>query len=431
MTEQQPVQTPTPGRHRGRGVGRSRRDAPPVDSARRPSRRRCRRPPRTDRSASRKAGDEPHEPTPDAADRSSRSSCCSPSSGCSSCAWSTSRSCAPRAQRGGRGPRSTDVDRATAPAATSSTRTATVLADSVMRYDIAVSPKNATRVPSCASSPIPTTPTDRARRRAARAVRGRARRGPRTHRRAGAGHHRRRARRRTPSRTSPTWRSSSTRRPTSRSTALDIPWVVPERTRAAPTRTARSPATCVGFVGTDGDAQAGLELSAGRVPRGRGRRGELPDRAVDGRVADPRQHRDHEARRSDGGTLKLTIDSDLQCSVQQHRSPRRRRPSAPTGRRSSCMEVEDRPAPRRGRLADGRPQQRQRRPPTPNRGSRAVHRRPSSPARRSRRSPRRSVIDAGMADPLSQVIAPYRITCRRTARTSTTPSYHERRARSP
>ena len=206
--------------------------------------------------------------------------------------------------------------------------------------------------------------------------------------------------------------------------ALDIPWVVPcehpsrrlpeRRGRRQPPRLRRRPTA----------ALAGLELSEDDCLAGED--GELSYlHSLEDWVQIPGTEVIHKQAR-DGGTLHLTIDSDLQWMRAAHRRGAgaggrrrlgdrhrawRRRPAGsspwPTCRRSTPTT---RRATRRGE-------------PRVARRSRA----PFEPGSTFKAITAASVIDGGKADPLSQSSRPT-ATCRRTGRTSTTACYHERRA---
>ncbi|WP_136707179.1 penicillin-binding protein 2 [Agromyces sp. H66] len=185
--------------------------------------------------------------------------------------------------------------------------------------------------------------------------------------------------------------------------ALRIPWVVPWE---HPSRTYPNGAVAgnlIGFVGDDGDPFAGVEYSEDACLAGED--GEYSyQHSLSDWVEIPGTKVVHEEAR-DGGTLQLTIDSDLQWMVQRIAEAQVRAVGADWAT-VTVMEAKT------GRLlavADV---------PTidPNaptaiakehRGSRAFTA-PFEPGSTFKALTAASVIDAGEADPLSQVVAGYR-----------------------
>ena len=166
--------------------------------------------------------------------------------------------------------------------------------------------------------------------------------------------------------------------------ALDIPWVVPWEHPSRRYPNGAVAGNLLGFVGDDGDALAGLELSQDECLAGED--GELSYlHSLEDWVQIPGTEVIHKQAR-DGGTLHLTIDSDLQWMVQRIAEAQ----VQAVGRRLGHGHRdggEDRPPPRRGRRADGRPE----RPGGDDGGEprvAVVHRAVRARARRSRRSPR-------------------------------------------
>ena len=290
-----------------------------------------------------------------------------------------------------------------------------------MRYDIArLAEERDAPARSCASSPIPTTPTKTVRvdvplEQSAAELGAVAR----PHGRAGEGHHRRQARReprvrlrlRREARRHGDLRGGEGRSTSRGSCRGSI--------RAVATRTAPSPATCSASSATTATPSPASSYSRGRVPRGRGRRAQLPAQPR-GLGADPRHARS--STRRPATAAPCTSRSTPTCSGWCSASPRRRcRRSAPTGRPSRSMEAKT------GRLlavadcADGRPERPGGHAPRTT-AARARSRRRSSRARRSRRSPRHPSSTPARPTPLSQIIAPYRYRAAERARTSTTAS---------
>lgn len=186
---------------------------------------------------------------------------------------------------------------------------------------------------------------------------------------------------------------------------LGIPWVY---SRDHPSRRYPNGAVAgnlIGFTGDEGEALAGLELAQDQCLAGE-----------DGETRHLRSLRDwvtipgseqvvKEARA--GGTLKLTIDSDLQYSVQRTAEAQ----VEATGAEWATVTVMEVKTGRLLAVADVPTVD----PNTPaaidaeNRGSRAFTA-PFEPGSTFKALTAASVIDAGQGDPLSQVVAPYRIT---------------------
>ncbi len=95
--------------------------------------------------------------------------------------------------------------------------------------------------------------------------------------------------------------------------ALKVPWLYPERQAARTYPTAAATGNLTGFMGTDG-AQAGLELAYDKCLAGKNG-SETYERGEDG-VQLPGSTVT-KTRAKDGGTLKTTIDSDLQYMAVQ------------------------------------------------------------------------------------------------------------------
>ncbi|HEU0181091.1 MAG TPA: penicillin-binding protein 2 [Agromyces mariniharenae] len=184
---------------------------------------------------------------------------------------------------------------------------------------------------------------------------------------------------------------------------LDIPWVVPWEHPSRYYPNGAVAGNLLGFVGSDGDALAGVELSEDECLAGQD--GEYSYlHSLEDWVQIPGTEVVHE-QAHDGGTLKLTIDSDLQWMVQRIAEAQVQAVGADwatvtvmeakTGR---LLAVADVPTvdPNAPSATD-----------SANRGSRAFTA-PFEPGSTFKALTAASVIDAGKADPVSQVIAPYR-----------------------
>jgi cell division protein FtsI (penicillin-binding protein 3) len=185
---------------------------------------------------------------------------------------------------------------------------------------------------------------------------------------------------------------------------LGIPWVEPYQHPSRRYPNGAVAGNLVGWVGPDGDPLAGLELSEDQCLAGE-----------DGKVSYLHSLQDwvkipgteivHEQARN-GGTLKLTIDTDLQWAVQRIAEARVRE----TGADWATVTVMDAKTGRLLAVADV---------PTvdPNdpsaideddRGSRSFSA-PFEPGSTFKALTAASVINAGLADPFSKIVAPYRI----------------------
>lgn len=185
--------------------------------------------------------------------------------------------------------------------------------------------------------------------------------------------------------------------------ALEIPWVVPYEKPSRRYPNGAVAGNLIGFMGDDGDALAGLELSEDRCLAAEN--GEMRSlRSLTDWVTIPGSERViSEAR--DGGDLQLTIDADLQYFVQRVAAEQ----VAATQAEWATVTVMEAKTGRLLAVADV---------PTvdPNvptsvdsddRGSRAFAA-PYEPGSTLKTVTSASVIDAGEADPLSRVTAPYR-----------------------
>ncbi|WP_127793255.1 penicillin-binding protein 2 [Agromyces sp. LHK192] len=186
--------------------------------------------------------------------------------------------------------------------------------------------------------------------------------------------------------------------------ALDIAWVYAE---AHPSRRYPNGAVAgnlVGFSDPDGAPQAGLELSEDACLAGRdGAVSTL--RSLEDWITIPGSERVIE-QAEDGGTLHLTIDSDLQFAVQRIAAAQVQAlgakwatvtvMEAKTGR---LLAVADVPTVDPNEPSDVAAE---------DRGSRAFTA-PFEPGSTFKAITSASVIDAGQGDPLSRITAPYRI----------------------
>ncbi|WP_350346866.1 penicillin-binding protein 2 [Agromyces sp. G08B096] len=186
---------------------------------------------------------------------------------------------------------------------------------------------------------------------------------------------------------------------------LDIPWAVPYEHPSRRYPNGAVAGNLIGFMGDDGEPLAGLELSADECLA-----------SEDGEVSQLRSLRDWVTipgservvkQAHDGGTLQLTIDADLQYAVQRIAAARVEEldaewaivtvMEAKTGRLLAVADVPtvDPNDPTAAAEAD--------------RGSRAFTA-PYEPGSTFKALTAASVIDAGQGDPTSQITAPYRIT---------------------
>lgn len=185
--------------------------------------------------------------------------------------------------------------------------------------------------------------------------------------------------------------------------ALDIPWVVPWEHPSRRYPNGAVAGNLLGFVGDDGDALAGLELSEDECLAGED--GEYSYlHSLEDWVQIPGTEVIHKQAR-DGGTLRLTIDSDLQWMVQRIAEAQVQAVGADwatvtvmeakTGR---LLAVADVPTVDPNDPAAT---------PEGDRGSRSFTA-PFEPGSTFKAITAASVIDAGKADALSQIVAPYR-----------------------
>lgn len=185
--------------------------------------------------------------------------------------------------------------------------------------------------------------------------------------------------------------------------ALGIPWVVPWK---HPSRTYPNGAVAgnlIGFVGDDADPLAGVEYSEDACLAGRDGTYSY-QHGLEDWVEIPGTKIVH-SQPHDGGTLQLTIDSDLQWMVQRIAEAQVQAVGADwatvtvveakTGRLLAVADVPTVDPNDPAATADG------------DRGSRAFTA-PFEPGSTFKALTAASVIDAGKADPLSQIVAPYR-----------------------
>lgn len=186
--------------------------------------------------------------------------------------------------------------------------------------------------------------------------------------------------------------------------ALDIPWVYADEHPSRRYPNGAVAGNLVGWVDPDGEPVAGLELSEDTCLAGTN--GEVSYlHSLQDWVKIPGTEIVHE-QAHDGGTLKLTIDTDLQWEVQRIAEAQRQAVGASwamvtvmevkTGRLLAVADVPtvDPNDPSATDAAD--------------RGSRSFTA-PFEPGSTFKALTAASVINAGKADPLSQVVAPYRI----------------------
>ncbi|WP_235934122.1 peptidoglycan D,D-transpeptidase FtsI family protein [Agromyces humi] len=185
--------------------------------------------------------------------------------------------------------------------------------------------------------------------------------------------------------------------------ALDIPWVVPWEHPSRRYPNGAVAGNLLGFVDPDGNAVAGLEYAEDECLAGED--GELSYlHSLQDWVQIPGTQVIHK-QAHDGGTLKLTIDSDLQWMVQRIAEAQVQAVGADwatvtvmeakTGR---LLAVADVPT-----VDPNDPSSTE----EDDRGSRSFTA-PFEPGSTFKALTAASVIDAGKADPLSQVVAPYR-----------------------
>lgn len=183
--------------------------------------------------------------------------------------------------------------------------------------------------------------------------------------------------------------------------ALDIPWIYPTRHPARTYPNGQLAGNLVGFIGTDGP-QAGLELSEDECLASTNGTATY-DSAEDGTQLPGSVVTTKETK--DGGTLRLTIDRDLQWWVQQ----RMQQTAAELGAQwatavvirisdGHLMAVADYPTVDPNTVHDG--------PADAATGSRAFST-PYEPGSTMKALTAASLVDAGVANPGSGVVVPY------------------------
>jgi len=184
---------------------------------------------------------------------------------------------------------------------------------------------------------------------------------------------------------------------------LDIPWVVPWEHPSRLYPNGAVAGNLLGFVGDDGDALAGVELSEDECLAGED--GQLSYlHSLEDWVQIPGSEVIHTQAR-DGGTLHLTIDSDLQWMVQRIAEAQVQAVGADwatvtvmeakTGRLLAVADVPTVDPNDPAATSEG------------DRGSRSFTA-PFEPGSTFKALTAASVINAGKADALSQIVAPYR-----------------------
>lgn len=185
--------------------------------------------------------------------------------------------------------------------------------------------------------------------------------------------------------------------------ALDIPWVVPWEHPSRYYPNGAVGGNLLGFVDPDGNAVAGVEYSEDECLAGQDGRYSYLHSLEDWVQIPGTEVVQQQAH--DGGTLTLTIDSDLQWMVQRIAEAQ----VQAVGADWATVTVMEAKTGRLLAVADVPTVD----PNTPsstdsgNRGSRAFTA-PFEPGSTFKALTAASVIDAGKADPVSQIIAPYR-----------------------
>ncbi|WP_251038823.1 penicillin-binding protein 2 [Agromyces sp. ISL-38] len=187
--------------------------------------------------------------------------------------------------------------------------------------------------------------------------------------------------------------------------ALDIPWVEPYEHASRRYPNGAVAGNLIGFVGDEGEALAGLELAEDECLAGENGQVSYLHSLRDW-VTIPGTEVVHKQAR-DGGTLKLTIDSDLQWFVQRAAEAQ----VQATGADWATVTVMEAKTGRLLAVADVPTIDPNDPAATPegDRGSRSFTA-PFEPGSTFKALTAASVIDKGKANPLSEVMAPYRYT---------------------
>ncbi|MBT2518944.1 penicillin-binding protein 2 [Streptomyces sp. ISL-90] len=185
--------------------------------------------------------------------------------------------------------------------------------------------------------------------------------------------------------------------------ALDIPWVEPYEHASRRYPNGAVAGNLIGFVGDEGEALAGLELAEDECLAGENGQVSYLHSLRDW-VTIPGTEVVHKQAR-DGGTLKLTIDSDLQWFVQRAAEAQ----VQATGADWATVTVMEAKTGRLLAVADVPTIDPNDPAATPegDRGSRSFTA-PFEPGSTFKALTAASVIDKGKANPLSEVMAPYR-----------------------
>ncbi|MDQ0575124.1 peptidoglycan D,D-transpeptidase FtsI family protein [Agromyces albus] len=184
--------------------------------------------------------------------------------------------------------------------------------------------------------------------------------------------------------------------------ALDIPWVVPSEHPSRRYPNGAVAGNLIGFVDPDGEALAGLELAEDECLAGENGESSYLHSLRDW-VTIPGTEVVHKEARN-GGTLELTIDSDLQWFVQRAAEAQ----VQATGADWATVTVMEAKTGRLLAVADVPTVDPNDPAATPkgDRGSRSFTA-PFEPGSTFKALTAASVIDAGKADPLSEIVADY------------------------
>lgn len=199
---------------------------------------------------------------------------------------------------------------------------------------------------------------------------------------------------------------------------LNIQWLYYQRHDARTYPDGAVAGNIVGFVGSDGQAQAGVELGWNNCLAGQNGE-ETYQRGADGTPIPGSTSTIKPAK--DGGTIRLTLDADLQYFAQQKLTEAVRSLGATYGavtieevKTGKLRTVAEYPSVDPNNVSATAPE---------SRGSHAFTS-PFEPGSTFKAVTASSLIDAGLADPLTQVISPYRFRSGNGA-DLTDDSYHE------